>query len=199
MSKPKFLVMNVAGTSLPLLQTQVKPRPGDTEIHTYYCFREPTRTSGAFGVKIEPASEQLPTQVEIDGVVVSLERGLTAASYTEKRNGQSVTVVVPEDKRRPRVASKTFQTFPNLADGDDTGIRNVDVSISETNDGLWNVKVVVNRSGLNSVSPQRRRPRTRRRRPPRAPRRSPRSSPSRAPERISPPTVPAPMTGTARA
>jgi len=155
-TKPSFLVLNVAGESFPLLQTQVKPREGDTEIHTYYCFREPTRTSGTFGVKVEPASEQLPTQVEIAGVVVFLERGLTAASYKEKRNGQTVEVIVPQDKRRARVASKTFQTFPALADPEtgDTGIRNVDVSISETTDGLWNVKVVVNRSGLNSVSPE---------------------------------------------
>jgi len=160
-SKPKFLVLNVLGKNFPLLETQVKPREGDTEIRTYYCFRESGAKSVRFGVKIQAQGEALPTQVTIDGVVVSLERGLTAATYNETKvvNGKKVSteVTVPEEKRRPRASTKQYQVIPSLVDesASDTGIRNVEVSISETSaPGVWNAKIVVNRSGLNSASPE---------------------------------------------
>jgi hypothetical protein len=154
MSKPKFLVMNILGTPLPLLETQRKPKEGETEVHTYYCFRESGSTAVRFGVKVEALDEKLPTQVEIDGVVVSLERGLTAAEF---RNSSGQTIAIAQADRRNRVSTKQFQVVPSLVDesAGDTGLRNVEVSISETsNVGVWNVKVVVNRSGLNSASPE---------------------------------------------
>lgn len=166
-NKPRFLVLNIGGKDFPMLETQRKPRPGETEISTYYCFRESGSKTVRFGVKIPAQGEHLPTQVTVDGVVVYLELGKTAASYKEynevvvdgKVKRVATEIAIPEEKRRPEARSQTFQTIPSLVSTDesavDSGIRNVEVSISETQTpGVWNVKAVVNRSGLSSASPE---------------------------------------------
>lgn len=149
----KYMTLDILGQPFPILETVVKPKPGqqlDTS-KTYYTFRQPTQATGAFGVQIKALDENLPTQVTLDGVAIYLLPGKTAAEYTDRATKQKV--IVPESDRRPLVAFNGLQTFPSLATGDDTGIRTVQVTISLTKDEQWNVKVVV-RKAATAATPE---------------------------------------------
>lgn len=149
----KYMTLNILGQDFPVLETVVKPKPGQQldPAKTYFTFREPTRATGAFGVGIKALDEHLPTQVMIDGVAIYLLPGKTAATYVDRES--KLTVIVPESDRRPLVAFNGLQTFPTLQNESDTGIRTVQVTISLTKDEQWNVKVVV-RKAATAATPE---------------------------------------------
>lgn len=162
---PKLLVANLAGKPLPILRTTVAPKDGDTEVHYWYTFRDPSRETGTrWGLQIPRVTEHLPTQITIDGVTIGLTKGRSAASFKEKQavvsNGKAkevwVDVVIPEEKRKDVAESTTLQVLPSLisAEHEDTGLRNVTVRVSDNKEnGTWNVTVKVNKPRV-AASPE---------------------------------------------
>ena len=139
------LRMVIAGTSLPLLETEVlKNNVGTGKF--WHCFRLPNHKPTMFGLGWAPLSATLPTSVEIDGEHIALTKGLTAATSTN-----FTTKVVTAKVQRNKVSASG--TFHPVTIGEQ---RAYSVSISETTDGQWNIKVSINR-GQGSVSPEQRR------------------------------------------
>lgn len=123
----------------------------DDETKTYHCFGRPSM----FGTSIPALEPDLPDFVVVDGIVLTLEHGLTAAEVPVRgkdgkpvkgADGKRVMVAVPEDERRPRASYEGSHELPSLG-GEK---RTVSVAISATKDGGWNVKATVNRKNLES-------------------------------------------------
>src|SRR5690606_3325272 len=108
-------------------EAQVKNR---TDGRTWHYFGT-SKSAPSFGQTIPALDTTLPTSVTVDGVEVTLTRGLTAASYKDRSTGQTVTV--PDDKRRPRASATRALALPSLGDEE----RNVSVAISVTKDDQW--------------------------------------------------------------
>lgn len=141
------LKLTIADLDLAVLETPVKD---STEGRTYHTFRLPTQTSGNYGVEFGARGEDLPDYVVIDGTALPLTHGKTAASFkknTAKKGDKPVyvEVTVPEDERRDRASYTGVQNFPSI--GED---RNVEVAVSVTKAGGWNLKVTVNRPHVST-------------------------------------------------
>lgn len=140
------LVMEIAGTRLPLIETAVLDR--ETKLpradgRTYFVFRDidpatkQFKKATGFGVGWAPITDKLPTSLTLDGQVLTLNAGMTSAEF----KGKAKTP-------RPRVSFVGDVTLPSIGEP-----RTVDISISERADGLWNIKASVRRPG-SSVSPE---------------------------------------------
>jgi hypothetical protein len=142
----KHLVMNIAGTDLPLMEVAVidketKAPRADGRTWFAFCdydstkgqFRKPTK----FGVQWEALAKKLPTSITVDGVKVVLTHGQTAAEYNGKPQVQ-----------RDKASFSGNVLLPTIGEE-----RNLKVTISVTSDGLWNIKASVTRTG-SSASPE---------------------------------------------
>lgn len=144
----------IAGLDLGLLEHEVK----DSD-RTYHCFGKPSM----FGNTIPALETSLPDFVVVDGIVLALEHGLTAAEVPMRdkatgrpikgADGKTVMLTVPEDERRARVTYEGVHELPTLGEK-----RTISVAISVTKTGEWNVKVTANRKSLES--PEERQART---------------------------------------
>jgi len=139
----KHLVMDVAGTSLPLMEVAVL----DKETHepradgrTYFAFcdydasKQQFKRPSRFGVPWAPLSKKLPTSIKVDGLPITLNHGLTAAEYNGKPQVQ-----------REKASFQGVVTLPSIGEE-----RTLSVSISVTSDGLWNIKANVTRKSTAS-------------------------------------------------
>lgn len=146
----------IAGTPLPLRATEVMKKVTETingkEVTTkvgtgkfWHCLRKATGPM-QFGVKVSALDAQLPTSIEIDSHTVDLTIAMQDASYTDRKTKK---IVVRKERHLQAKAAGTF-TSPTLGE-----VRAYDVTITDTGDDVWNVKIVVNRGngGGGTVSP----------------------------------------------
>ena len=131
----KTVKMVVADVELPIAETPVKDHD-----HTYYAFRLPNKPASPYGVAWAKLADELPTSVTVDGEHIPLEKSLTPAVDREGK---------PKVQRN-RVSARGKAFFTSL--GEEKAYA---ISISETTDGGWNIKVTLNR-GNGSVSPEKR-------------------------------------------
>jgi hypothetical protein len=112
------LTMTLSGQALPLYPTTAKDSGNE-----YHAFRLPNGKFTGFGEAISALADELPTSVEIEGVTIYLERGMTA---DKDRSGRKLD-------QRPKVSYQGHVTLP------DGSIKTARVSISLTKDENWNV------------------------------------------------------------
>lgn len=137
------VTLTIAGRDLKMTEALVKNR---TDGRTWFYFGM-AKNAASFGQTIPALAPELPTSVEINGAEVPLTLGKTAASYKDRET--KVEVIVPENERRARAAGQHVLEIPGLDEK-----RDVNVAISMTKHGQWNVKVKVTRAGDSSVSPE---------------------------------------------
>ena len=137
------VILTLAGKNFRMTEVAVK---GRTDGRTWFYFGADKRGMG-FGQELPALAPELPTSVELNGVEVPLTLGKTAASYKDRKT--NVEVIIPEDQRRPRAAGQHVLEIPGLDEP-----RDVNVAVSITKAGTWNVKVKITRHGDNSVSPE---------------------------------------------
>jgi hypothetical protein len=134
----KHLKLTINGATLPILETEAKSG------NKYFTLRAPHHKNGMTGIEIPALAETLPASVEIDGLTVKLEHGLTSAT---SRDEAGVVITIPESERRLRASGTLTATFPTIGEE-----RTATVAISLRKDGGWQVKVTVNR-GTGAASP----------------------------------------------
>jgi hypothetical protein len=134
----KHLKLTINGATLPILETEAKSG------NKYFTLREPHHKNGMTGIAIPALAETLPTSVQVDGITIPLEHGLTAAT---SRDEAGVTITIPENERRLRASGSATATFPTIGEE-----RTATVAISLRKDGGWQVKITVNR-GTGAASP----------------------------------------------
>lgn len=143
------LPLSISGTNLVLAETLTKPKvktvagvTTTTPGHPYHCFRIPPAANFGTGVPWPALNKDLPTSVEIDGLVIPLEAGFTAAEVTDR-----VTKKVTHKDPRPKVSAKGTALFPSIGEE-----KAYSVNISLRKDGTWNITISVN--GTRSASPE---------------------------------------------
>jgi hypothetical protein len=142
----------IAGTTLPLKATEVMKKdetnPLGPKVGTGKFWHTLRKETGPvqFGVKVPALDAQLPTSIEIDGHTVDLTIAMQDASYT---NRMTKKVVVRKERHLQATADGTF-TSPTLGE-----VRAYGVTITDTGDDVWNIKITVNRGngGGGTVSP----------------------------------------------
>lgn len=140
------LALKIGSTNLPIMEVPVmdkETKQPRADGRTWFAFCDYDAQKGQFkkpspfGVQWEAISKNLPTSVVLDGVPLTLNHGKTAAEYNGKAQ-------VQRDK-----ASFTGKVLlPTIGEE-----RHVQVAISVTTDGLWNIKVAITRAG-SSASPE---------------------------------------------
>lgn len=125
--EPKALSFEIAGEGLGLLRTDVK-----AGTHAFYAFRVTDKAS-MYGVPVTAMADSLPTYVVVDGVKVDLTVGLTG------KDG--------ETDRRAKRSYHGPVTLPSLP-----GVRQANITVSETKNGGWNIKATITRQP--SASPE---------------------------------------------
>jgi hypothetical protein len=141
------LNMTLAGTTLPLLATEVKKKDEHgNKVGTgkfWHCFRVDDRTS--FGVTWDALAKTLPTSIVIDGATLPLEIVQQDESYTDR-----MTKKVKFRTTR-HLQAKGAGTFESTTLGEP---RAYSVTITDTGDDVWNITVKVNRgNGGGTASP----------------------------------------------
>ena len=132
------LIFDIEGEPLWLRRAQSHDKQGKAiDGKFYHGFYGTNPKTAAFGAQLPALGPDLPTSVEIDGVDIPLERGMTRS---EKKVTDSVTKVVTVTKVTPRPkASFEGQVFlPSFGTN-----RQVKVIVSLRQDETWHVIAMV--------------------------------------------------------
>ena len=127
------VILTVADTKLVLRETTTK-----SGTSVYHCIRKVDQLSQPrFGTQIPALADDLPDTVIVDGTTVTLERGMTPDSYTDKKTGKT-----EPRTPRPRVS------YEGEVETDTLGTKKFHFSLSVTSSGGWNIKAALTKAGL---------------------------------------------------
>lgn len=136
-TNPVALILNLAGTQLPLWATEAKRKEGESTTRVYFTHRLHDKGFNRYGLSYQPFADALPTSVVLDGITIALTHEVRT-SYVDSKTKQ--TVQIPEHEQRRGAYAKTTTTLPSIGEE-----RQVKVTVTITKEGLWNVTANVTR------------------------------------------------------